>query len=122
MTNRSPGPAPRVGKDLDDAVDQLGPASHWTGVGCRQTSGRSRFGRAIGNDPGRPVGMGAMMRDPQNLVDYSESDLTVGHQKEYAAGVKAVAVSMKRAAGPHGIQAHRADAVEAESGRRLSTA
>jgi formate dehydrogenase major subunit len=37
------------------------------------------------------------MPDPQDLPDYSEADLTVGHQKEYAAGVKAVAISMKRA-------------------------
>src|SRR6478735_9664207 len=46
--------------------------------------------------------MGATMRDPQSLVDYSESDLTVGHQKEYAAGVKAVSVSMQRALGHMG--------------------
>src|SRR6476659_2045360 len=46
--------------------------------------------------------MGATMRDPQRLVDYSESDLTVGHQKEYAAGVKAVSVSMQRALGHMG--------------------
>ena len=42
------------------------------------------------------------MRDPQNVQDYSESDLTVGHQKEYAAGVKAVAISMQRALGHMG--------------------
>jgi formate dehydrogenase major subunit len=48
--------------------------------------------------------MGVAMRDPQNLVDYSESDLTVGHQKEYAAGVKAVSVSMQRALGHMGAK------------------
>lgn len=37
------------------------------------------------------------MPDAQDLPDYSEADLTVGHQKEYAAGIKAVAISMKRA-------------------------
>ena len=42
------------------------------------------------------------MRDPHTLGDYSESDLTVGHQKEYAAGVKAVSVSMQRALGHMG--------------------
>ena len=36
------------------------------------------------------------MRDTQNIQDYRESDLTVGHQKDHAAGVTAVAVSMKR--------------------------
>jgi molybdopterin-dependent oxidoreductase alpha subunit len=46
--------------------------------------------------------MGVAMRDPQKLVDYAESDLTVGHQKEYAAGVKAVSVSMQRALGHMG--------------------
>jgi formate dehydrogenase major subunit len=46
--------------------------------------------------------MGATMRDPHKLVDYSESDLTVGHQKEYAAGVKAVKISMQRALGHMG--------------------
>ena len=42
------------------------------------------------------------MRDPRTLEDYSEADVTVGHQKEYAAGVKAVGVSMKRALGHMG--------------------
>ena len=42
------------------------------------------------------------MRDPRNVQDYSESDLTVGPQKEHAAGVKAVAISMKRALGHMG--------------------
>ena len=37
------------------------------------------------------------MPDPHDLPDYSEADLTVGHQKEYAAGIKAVGISMKRA-------------------------
>ncbi|WP_395725903.1 FdhF/YdeP family oxidoreductase [Nakamurella sp.] len=37
------------------------------------------------------------MPDPRDLPDYSEADLTVGHQKEYAAGVKAVGISLKRA-------------------------
>ena len=42
------------------------------------------------------------MPGASELPDYSESDLTVGHQKEYAAGVKAVAISMKRALGHMG--------------------
>jgi len=37
------------------------------------------------------------MGDGRAVPDYSESDLRVGHQKEYAAGVKAVTVSMQRA-------------------------
>ena len=44
------------------------------------------------------------MRGASELADYSESDLTVGHQKEHAAGVKAVAVSMKRALGHMGVK------------------
>ena len=36
--------------------------------------------------------------------DYSESELTVGQQKEYAAGVKAVAVSMQRSLGHMGAK------------------
>ena len=44
------------------------------------------------------------MRDPQNLQDYSESELTVGPQKEHAAGVKAVAVSMQRSLGHMGAK------------------
>src|SRR6478672_2954588 len=46
--------------------------------------------------------IGAVMPGASELPDYSESDLTVGHQKEYAAGVKAVAISMKRALGHMG--------------------
>ena len=42
------------------------------------------------------------MPDAQNLPDYSEANLKVGHQKEYAAGVKAVGISMKRALGHMG--------------------
>ncbi len=59
------------------------------------------------------------MRDPRNVQDYSESDLTVGPQKEHAAGVKAVAISMKRALGHMGPNAERQDAAEAEPGRGL---
>ncbi len=36
------------------------------------------------------------MRDTHEVQDYRETDLTVGHQKDHAAGVTAVAVSMKR--------------------------
>src|SRR3954451_7588287 len=48
--------------------------------------------------------MGATMRDPLNVQDYSESELTVGQQKEHAAGVKAVAVSMQRSLGQMGAK------------------
>lgn len=36
------------------------------------------------------------MREAGDIADYVESDVTVGHQKDYAAGPTAVAVSMKR--------------------------
>ena len=42
------------------------------------------------------------MRAPHDVGDYSESDLTVGPQKDHAAGVKAVGVSLKRAYGHMG--------------------
>ena len=55
-------------------------------------------------------------------TDIDENDLEVHDQKHAAAGVTAVAVSMKRALQQMGADAHRADPAQAEPGRRASTA